>query len=109
MLLALEFFADQGRFYKLDGFVRWFGDFAGLRVIRSEAYDALLQGQFRNSEVTVGSDAVARLVWEGAVGVTKSWEDLQLTFAVNAKSAEAEFDGVRRSHYWGGLYLNLSF
>jgi hypothetical protein len=76
---------------------------------RVVAYDVLLQGQFRDSVVTVASDDVSRLVWEGSVGVTKSWEKLQLTFAVNAKSAEIDRGGAERSHYWGGLYLNWQF
>jgi hypothetical protein len=73
------------------------------------AYDVLLQGQFRDSVVTVDSGDVSRLVWEGALGVTKSWQTLQLTFAVNAKSAEIDRGVADRNHYWGGLYLNWQF
>ena len=76
---------------------------------RAVAYDALLQGQFRDSVVTVNGDQLSRLVWEGAIGVTKSWERLQLTFAVNGKSAEADLGADDRNHYWGGLYLNRRF
>lgn len=76
---------------------------------RLVGYDALMQGQVRDSVVTVGGSDVERLVWEGALGVTGSWEGLQLTLALNGKSAETKLSGTRGEHYWGGLYMNYRF
>lgn len=76
---------------------------------RAVGYDALLQGQFRDSPVTVNGDELERLVYEGAVGITKSWTDWQATFAINAKSAEIDLPAAARNHVWGGLYFNFRF
>ncbi len=76
---------------------------------RAIGYDALLQGQFRNSAVTVNSGEMERLVVEGSVGITKSWRRVQATFALNAKSAEIERSSAARNHVWGGIYLNFRF
>ena len=76
---------------------------------RLVGYDALMQGQVRDSVVTVGGSDVERLVWEGALGITGSFEGLQLTFALNGKSAETKLAGTRDEHYWGGLYMNYRF
>ena len=76
---------------------------------RAIGYDALLQGQFRDSVFTLGGSDKERLVWEGALGVTGSWEGLQLTLALNGKSAETKLTGAQDEHYWGGLYLNYRF
>ena len=76
---------------------------------RLVGYDALLQGQFRDSPVTVNNDELERLALEGAVGITKSWRRLQATLAINAKSAEIERGSAARNHVWGGLYFNVRF
>lgn len=71
-------------------------------------YDAMLQGQFRNSDVTVSSSAIKRLVHEAGVGLTMAWERLALTLALNAKSGEME-GPADRTHVWGGVYANFRF
>jgi hypothetical protein len=76
---------------------------------RLVGYDALLQGQFRDSQVTVNNEELERLLLEGAVGITKSWRRFQATFAINAKSAEIERGSDARDHVWGGLYFNFRF
>ncbi|MDJ0741067.1 MAG: lipid A deacylase LpxR family protein [Gammaproteobacteria bacterium] len=77
--------------------------------LRAVAYDALLQGQFRDSEVTVSGDDMRRLVWEGGVGVTKAWPGLQVTFAINAKAGDTELPRAPEQHVWGGLYFSWGF
>lgn len=74
--------------------------------LRAVAYDALLQGQFRDSEVTVGGSDMRRLVWEGAVGVTGGLPGVQLTFAINAKAGDTRLAKAPDEHIWGGLYLS---
>lgn len=77
--------------------------------LRAVAYDALLQGQFRDSTVTVDDTDIRRLVWEGGVGVTRSWSGLQLTVSVNAKAGDTRLDEAPDEHFWGGIYLSRRF
>jgi len=81
----------------------------GAARLRAVAYDALLQGQFRDSEVTVAADDMRRLVWEAGVGVTKSWSGFQLTLAVSAKAGDTHLAKAPDEHVWGGVYLNYGF
>lgn len=74
--------------------------------LRAIAYDALLQGQFRDSRVTVDGDDMRRLVWESGVGLTRGWRGFQLTLAVNAKAGDTRLDRAPQDHVWGGLYLS---
>ena len=77
--------------------------------LRAVAYDALLQGQFRDSVVTVDYDDMRKLVWEAGVGVTKGWSGFQLTFSINAKAGDTRLAEAPDQHYWGGLYLSRHF
>ena len=77
--------------------------------LRGVAYDALLQGQFRDSEVTVDGDDIRRLVWEAGVGVTKGWVGFQLTFSINAKAGDTRLPKAPDNHFWGGLYLSRRY
>jgi hypothetical protein len=81
----------------------------GAARLRGVAYDAMLQGQFRDSRVTVDSDDVRRLLWDAGVGVTKGWRGYQLTLAFNAKGAETRLKDARNRHFWGGLYLSKRY
>ena len=71
---------------------------------RGVAYDALLQGQFRDSDLTFSSGEIKRFVQEGGLGLTAAWNPVQMTLALNYKSAELEGQAAR-SHYWGGAYF----
>ena len=70
-------------------------------------YDALLQGQFRDSDVQFSSDQIERVVFDGAVGLTMGFEKSQFTFSVNAKSADLKF--MSRRQVWGGLNFLFHF
>lgn len=74
--------------------------------LRAIGYDALLQGQFRDSEVTVDYDDMRKMVWEAGVGVTKSWPGLQVTLSVNAKAGDTRLARAPDEHVWGGLYIS---
>jgi hypothetical protein len=78
----------------------------GAGRLRAVAYDALLQGQFRDSEVTVAADDMRRVVWEAGVGLTKAWPGLQVTFAVNAKAGDTTLTRAPDEHFWGGIYFS---
>ena len=71
---------------------------------RGVIYDALIQGQFRDSDVTFGSSDIKRLVHEAGAGITGTLQSVQLTLSLNYKSTELE-GAASRSHYWGGLYV----
>lgn len=77
--------------------------------LRAVGYDALLQGQFRDSPVTVDYGDMRKLVWEGGLGVTKGWSGFQLTFSVNGKAGDTRLAGAPEDHFWGGLYLSRHY
>lgn len=64
-------------------------------------YDALLQGQFRHSDVTYSSDQIERFVYDGAIGLTLGYHGSQLTLAANVKSPE--FTLLDRRQVWGSI------
>ncbi len=72
------------------------------------AYDALLQGQFRNSEYTVNSSNIKRLVHESGVGITGAWKAVAITFSLNLKTGEIKGE-ADRTHVWGGLSMNYRY
>lgn len=74
--------------------------------LRAVGYDALLQGQFRDSEVTVDYDDMRKLVWEAGVGITKGWPGFQMTLAINAKAGDTRLPRAPDEHIWGGLYFS---
>ncbi len=76
---------------------------------RAVAYDALLQGQFRDSAHTIEAEDVERLVFDGGMGVTASWDALQLTVSANFKTSEVERGNADRTQWWGGLYFSVRY
>lgn len=72
-------------------------------------YDALLQGQFRDSALTYNGGDLRRLVHEAGFGVTGTLGDVQLTLAANMKTAELDRGRADRVHWWGGTYLTWRF
>lgn len=72
-------------------------------------YDALLQGQFRDSEVTYDQDEIKNFVHNAAVGLTVTYKPAQVTFAINAKSSELDASVADRNQVWGGIYTTLRF
>jgi hypothetical protein len=86
-------------------------DFYAWAALRGRAvvYDALLQGQFRDSDLTYGGGSIERMVLEGGVGLTATWLPIQVTLAINGKSAELDADLASRHHFWGGLYIVARF
>ncbi len=71
---------------------------------RGVFYDALLQGQFRHSDVTFHSGDINRLIHEAGAGFTAAYKSMQFTFSRNFKSSELK-GAASRSHFWGGVYF----
>jgi len=76
---------------------------------RVVGYDALIQGQFRDSALTYDGDDLNRLVHEAGFGVTGSYAGVQLTVAANMKTAELDVGSADRTHWWGGTYITFRF
>ena len=64
-------------------------------------YDALLQGQFRHSDVTFSYDEIEHVVYDGGVGLTLGFEKSQLTISANAKSSDLKL--TSRHQVWGSI------
>ena len=64
-------------------------------------YDALLQGQFRHSEVKFSSDEIERVVYDGGLGLTFGFAESQLTISANAKSSDLKL--TSRRQVWGSI------
>jgi hypothetical protein len=73
--------------------------------LRLVGYDALLQGQFRDSTVAFSSKEIERVIHEGAVGMAWGIDEWQLSFSINGKTPELRNIVSRRDHYWGGINL----
>lgn len=80
----------------------------GAARARTIAYDALLQGQFRDSALSYASDEIRHLVLDAGAGITGGWRGMQLTFSVNLKTSEITHGTGDRTQWWGGLYLTVS-
>jgi len=70
---------------------------------RLVGYDVLLQGQFRDSDLTYSYSGIRRLMHEGAVGLNIGFQLIQVSFSVNAKSSETRRGSADREHLWGGV------
>jgi len=68
---------------------------------RFVGYDALLQGQFRHSDVTFLYDELEHVVYDGGIGLTLGFDESQLTISANAKSADLKIDP--RHQIWGNI------
>ena len=74
--------------------------FWGAARVRLVAYDALLQGQFRDSALEVSAGDVSRAVVHAGAGLTLTpWPGWQLSYGAHARSHEA--DEPDRWHFWG--------
>lgn len=70
-------------------------------------YDALLQGQFRTSEVRYTSDELEPYVYDSALGLTLGFKESQLTFAANVKSSDLKH--MSRRQVWGSINYLFHF
>jgi hypothetical protein len=83
--------------------------FAGARV-KARAYNAFLQGQFRDSDVHYSSAEVRPVLGEVWVGfVTQLFEQTQLRYTMNYQTSEVRRGPAARDTLWGGVQLAYSF
>ena len=76
--------------------------------LRAVAYNAILQGQFRDSKLTIDSQDIENITFETSLGwVYSLGSEWKIAYAVNYKSRE--FKGSEaEDHLYGGLYLSKS-
>lgn len=83
--------------------------FAGARV-KARAYNAFLQGQFRDSEVRYTSNEVEPLLAEAWIGVvTQILDQTQLSYALHYQTAELRNGPAARDSLWGAVQLTHTF
>ena len=84
--------------------------FSGVRL-KARAYNAFLQGQFRDSAVRYSFNEIEPLVAEAWVGfVTQLWEDqIQLSYTLNYQTAEVRRGDAARSALWGSVQFSHAF
>lgn len=82
--------------------------FVGARV-KARAYNALLQGQFRHSDVRVAGSDLARVQAEAWVGVTSAASQWRVTYSVHAASREITAAPADRTLLWARISLARAF
>ncbi|GMR18189.1 MAG: hypothetical protein BMS9Abin33_0595 [Gammaproteobacteria bacterium] len=75
--------------------------------LRLRAYNALLQGQFRDSAVTYNRDELQYVIGELWVGVTREFASgLRLSYFVRGQTSEIKEGSGSRNPVWGGLIIS---
>lgn len=83
--------------------------FTGARV-KVRAYNAFLQGQFRDSLVEYSAAQLEPAMLELWAGfVTQLFEQTQLSYTVNYQTAEIRHGAASRDSLWGAVQLTHSF
>lgn len=82
--------------------------FAGIQL-RARAYNALLQGQFRNSDVTLGSSDVNHFVTQTWLGLVVQFRRMRVQYALRHESAEIRRGLGSRSMTWAGITVTRDF
>jgi hypothetical protein len=78
-------------------------------AVKARAYNAFLQGQFRNSEVTFSRDELRPVILEGWLGYTvaasRGW---RVSYVLRVQSAEVRGGPADRAQTWGGIVLSFA-
>ena len=79
-------------------------------AFKARAYNAFLQGQFRDSDVSYDSDEINHGIVEAWAGYTHSFNDgYRLSYTIRGHSSEIKSGAGDRSVLWGGLTLVKNF
>ncbi len=76
--------------------------FAGFRL-KARGYNALLQGQFRHSDVRVQGDDLAHTLAEVWIGLATTWNDNRITYNLHYATSEMTVEPGERSLIWAGI------
>lgn len=78
-------------------------------TLKYRLYNALLQGQFRDSAVTFDRDQLEHVIAEGWVGVTREFSnEFRGSFYVRARSEELKIPNAS-SPVWGGFVISKAY
>lgn len=84
--------------------------FWGGVAVKARAYNAFLQGQFRDSKHTLSASDLRPLIAEAWVGYTFGMgKGRNLSYFIKAQSSEIRHGQGDRGHVWGGVVLSLGF
>jgi hypothetical protein len=82
--------------------------FVGARV-KARGYNALLQGQFRESDVTVASGDFERIQGEAWAGLATNWSEWRATYSVHVASREISPEPAARTLVWASVSVARAF
>ena len=82
--------------------------FVGVRL-KARLYNALLQGQFRDSDVRVASGDLERLQTEAWVGVAYARADWRVAYTLRVASREISTEPAGRTLVWGAINFERAF
>lgn len=75
--------------------------------IHYRAYNALLQGQFKDSKVTYASDELDHIIGEVWLGVTSEMENgIRLSYFLRGQTSEIKSGSGSRNPVWGGVIIS---
>jgi hypothetical protein len=75
--------------------------------VRARAYNAFLQGQFRNSDVSFGANELNHVLVEGWLGYTfASGSGWRISYVMRAQSPEVSTGLAHRTQTWGGIVIS---
>ena len=78
--------------------------------LKARAYNAFMQGQFKDSEVTYHSDELNHGIVEAWVGYTVALRDgYSFTYSIRGHTSELKQGTGDRNVIWGGLLVTKSF
>ena len=79
-------------------------------AIKYRAYNAFLEGQFKDSVVTYDGDEINRAILEAWVGYTLGFDDgYSITYSIRGHSSELKQGKADRNVVWGGLLVSKTF
>ncbi|WP_370979839.1 lipid A deacylase LpxR family protein [Agaribacterium sp. ZY112] len=100
-------YAEASSRTKLGKSERFF--WAGVAV-KARAYNAFLQGQFKESAVSYSSSELKHMLLEAWAGYTHGFENgYYLSYGVRGHSSEVRYGAGDRAVLWGGVMLGRSY
>ena len=79
-------------------------------AIKYRAYNAFLEGQFKDSVVTYSDDEINRGIVEAWLGYTLGFDDgYSISYSIRGHSSELNRGKADRNVVWGGLLLSKTF
>ncbi|MBM7333060.1 MAG: lipid A deacylase LpxR family protein [Alcanivorax sp.] len=82
----------------------------GGAAVVARGYNAFLQGQFRDSEVTYDSDELNHMILEAWLGYTHAFDNgWRVSYVLRGHTSEVREGTADRNVLWGGLILAKTF